>query len=118
VACVSPDPEKAVAFYTELFGWEAESLMPPGSSGSYFLCTLRGRPVAAVVSFHGAPPPPGAVWTTFICVESADDTSSEVTAADGSVIGVPGRLAGGGRMAVVADPAGAVFTVSQLTAGS
>lgn len=58
VACVQPDPKKGVQFYTELFGWEAESLMPPDSPGEYFLYTLRGRAVAAIVSPHGAPAPP------------------------------------------------------------
>ena len=35
VATVHPDPEKAVSFYTKLFGWEATNLMSPESSGEY-----------------------------------------------------------------------------------
>jgi hypothetical protein len=45
-----PDPEAAVCFYTQLFGWEAEDVMPPDSEQMYFVCRLRGRDVAAVGS--------------------------------------------------------------------
>ena len=32
-----PDPEAAVDFYSGLFGWEFEDVMPPGSEGKYFI---------------------------------------------------------------------------------
>jgi predicted enzyme related to lactoylglutathione lyase len=115
VATVQPDPEEAVGFYTALFGWEASDLMPPGSAGSYFLCKLRGRDVAAVVSQHGAPAPPAAIWATHVWVDSADEASRQATDAGGSVIGQPFDSPGGGRMAVLADPSGAVFCVWEPT---
>src|SRR5215217_1107687 len=83
IACVHPDPEKAVTFYTELFGWEAKNLMLPGADGAYFLCKLRGCDVAAVVSQHGALSPPAPGWTTYIWVESADNTVAKVAEAGG-----------------------------------
>src|SRR2546423_5548720 len=105
VAAVHDDPERAAAFYTELLGWETESLMPADHPGDYFLCRLNGRRVAAVVSQHGAPPPPEPVWGTYLWVDSADDAAAKVREAGGSVIGEPFDSPGGGRMAVVADPA-------------
>jgi predicted enzyme related to lactoylglutathione lyase len=113
VAAVEPDPEQAAGFYADLFGWETTNLMPPESPGKYFVCRLRGREVAAVVSQHGAPPPPVPVWATHISVKSADDTAAKVTGAGGSVIADPFDSPGGGRMAVLADPSGAVFCVWQ-----
>ncbi|MFL5884538.1 MAG: VOC family protein [Thermoleophilaceae bacterium] len=109
VATVQPDPDAAARFYGELLGWETEDLMPPDHPGSYFLCTLRGRDVAAVVSQHGAPAPPAAVWTTHVQVDSADEAGAKAKEAGGEVIGEPFDSPGGGRMAVVADPAGAVL---------
>ena len=109
VATVQPDPEKAAGFYSELFGWETTNLMPADHPGDYFLCKLRGRAVAAVVSQHGAPPPPLPVWGTYVQVESADETAAKVAEAGGSVIGQPFDSPAGGRQAVLADPAGAVF---------
>jgi predicted enzyme related to lactoylglutathione lyase len=109
VSGVFPDPEAAVSFYTELFGWEAENLMPADHPGSYFLCRLRGRDVASIVSQHGAPAPDSAVWSTHVWVDSADEAAASVAQAGGSVIGEPFDSPGGGRQAVLADPAGAVF---------
>ena len=111
VQAVHPDPGAAVAFYTDLFGWESESLMPPDHPGDYFVCRLRGRDVAAIVSQHGAPAPPSAVWTTHIWVDSADDTAARVSEAGGGVIGQPFDSPGGGRQVIVSDPSGAVFSV-------
>jgi uncharacterized protein len=109
VATVQPEPDRAARFYSELFGWEAENLMPADVSGDYFLGRLRGRDVAAIVSEHGAPPPPAPVWATHICVESADETAAMVIEAGGSTLGEPFDSPGGGRMAVLADSSGAVF---------
>ncbi len=111
VSGVFPDPEAAVSFYAELFGWETENLMPPDHPGDYFVCRLRGRDVAAIVSRHGAPAPPQAVWTTLVSVESVDEAASRAASAGGKVIGEPFDSPGGGRQAVLADPAGAVFSV-------
>jgi predicted enzyme related to lactoylglutathione lyase len=113
VASVHPDPENAVAFYTELFGWEAEETMGTNSPGKYYLCRLRGRDVAAVGSQRGGGASLVPAWGTYIWVESADDTVVKVTDAGGSVIMKPFDLLDAARMAVVADPAGAMFGVWQ-----
>jgi uncharacterized protein len=112
VATVHPDPEKAVSFYTELFGWEATNLMSPESSGKYYVCKRRGRDVAAISSERGGAPSVPA-WNTYIWAESADDTVSKVTEAGGSVVIEPFDRLDAARVAVVADPAGAVFGVWQ-----
>jgi predicted enzyme related to lactoylglutathione lyase len=113
VAAVEPNPERAVSFYASLFGWEATNLMPDDSPAKYFLCTLGGRRVAAVVSQHGAPPPPVPVWGTYVWVNSADETVARATEAGGRVLGEPFDSPGGGRMAVLSDPSGAVFCLWQ-----
>jgi uncharacterized protein len=113
VASVHPDPEQAVAFYTEVFGWEAEETMGTNSPGRYYLCRLRGRDVAAVGSQRGGGASLLPAWDTYIRVESADDTVTMATDAGGGVIMEPFDLLGAARMAVLADPAGAVFGVWQ-----
>jgi predicted enzyme related to lactoylglutathione lyase len=109
VAAVHPDPDAAAGFYGELFGWETQDLMPDDSPESYIVCSLRGRDVAALVSPGPAPAPPSAVWGTHVWVESADHTTSLAREAGGSVIAEPFDSPGGGRVAVLADPAGAAF---------
>ena len=107
-----PDPEAAVDFYSGLFGWEFEDVMPPGSEGKYFIARLRGGDVAAVGSIPEAAPPM-AMWNTYVWVESADETASKVRDAGGSVVMEPFDVMDAGRMAVFTDPEGAAFCVWQ-----
>jgi predicted enzyme related to lactoylglutathione lyase len=103
-----PDPEAAAGFYSGLFGWELENVMPPGSEGEYLMARLRGRNVAAI----GAQPesmPPMAMWNTYVAVASADGTAAKVGEAGGSIVMEPFDVMGAGRMAVCMDPEGAVF---------
>jgi hypothetical protein len=97
------DADAATAFYTGLFGWDA-------ARGEYSLFQLRGRDVAGLGSpYRGAPS-----WTTYVWVDSADDTAAKARAAGGSVVVEPFNSLDGGRMAVIADPAGAVFAAWEL----
>ena len=107
-----PDPDAAADFYGGLFGWELEETMPPGSDGKYLMARIRGRNVAAISSpFEGAPPM--AVWNTYVCVDSADETAARVRDEGGRVLLESFDVMEAGRMAVLADPEGAVFSVWQ-----
>jgi uncharacterized protein len=107
-----PDPEAAVEFYGHLFGWEFEDRMPADSPGRYFVAQLRGRDVAAVGSQpEQAPQTP--MWNTYIWVDSADEAAAAVKEAGGSALMEPFDVGDAGRMAVLADPAGAAFCVWQ-----
>jgi predicted enzyme related to lactoylglutathione lyase len=105
-----PNPEAAVDFYSSLFGWEFEDVMPPGSDGKYFIARIRGGDVAGVGSI-----PPGApemaTWNTYIWVDSADEITTKVSGAGGSVVAEAFDVMDSGRMAGFADPEGAVFFV-------
>jgi uncharacterized protein len=107
-----PDPQAATAFYGGLFGWDFENMMPPGAPGSYCMARLRGGDVAAVSSqAEGDPSTPA--WSTYIWVDSADGAAAAVQDAGGRVIAEPFDVMQAGRMAILADPAGAVFNVWQ-----
>jgi len=107
-----PDPRAAVEFYRALFGWDFEDAMPPGSQGSYFMARIRGGDVAAVGSI---PPdaPRMATWNTYVAVTDADETAARVRGAGGAVVMEPFDVMEFGRMAVFADPEGAMFSVWQ-----
>jgi predicted enzyme related to lactoylglutathione lyase len=105
-----PDPKAALPFYSGLFGWEFENVMPEESGGEYYMGRIRGGDVAAIGSVpEGAPPT--ATWNSYIAVASADDAAAKVRAAGGAVLADPFDVMDAGRMAVVADPEGAVFCV-------
>jgi len=107
-----PDAEAALPFYSGLFGWEFEDVMPEGSGGSYFIGRLRGGDVAAIGGVpEGAPQT--AWWNTYVWVESADETAKKARDAGGGVVSEPFDVMDAGRMAVLTDPEGAAFCVWQ-----
>ncbi|MEV6829756.1 VOC family protein [Amycolatopsis sp. NPDC051102] len=101
-----PDQAKAVAFYSGLLGWDVQR--GGEETGFYGMAELRGRPVAGI-----GQTPPGqdipAVWTTYLAVSDVDRTVTAITEAGGQVVMPVMEVMKEGRMAVVADPAGAVF---------
>jgi hypothetical protein len=107
-----PDPDAAASFYGALFGWEFEDVMPDDAAGRYLIGRIRGGDVAAISSqWEG--PPPEAVWNTYIWVDNADASAAKARDAGGSIVGEPLDVGEAGRMAVIADPEGAVFSVWQ-----
>ncbi len=107
-----PDPESVLDFYSGIFGWEFENVLPPDSPGHYFVGRIRGLDAAAVGSIpEGAPSM--AVWNTYVWVESADETAAKVRSAGGTVITEPFDVMDSGRLAVFSDPEGAVCCVWQ-----
>jgi predicted enzyme related to lactoylglutathione lyase len=92
------------SFYSGLFGWEAQV------GDEYTLFTHRGLEVAGA----GRPARGGGAWTTYVWVDDADAVADRVVEAGGSLVTEPFDSLDGGRMAIVADPAGAIFGVWQL----
>jgi predicted enzyme related to lactoylglutathione lyase len=107
-----PQPEAVLPFYQGLFGWDFEDAMPAEGPGHYFMARIRGGNVAGIGSSPDDGPPIPA-WSTYIWVDSADDTAAKVRAAGGHVIEEPFDVMDAGRMAVLSDPEGATFCVWQ-----
>jgi predicted enzyme related to lactoylglutathione lyase len=107
----SPDPDAAVEFYGALFGWDVHEAGDPEQTGGYRMAYLRGKPVAGMMKLMQEGQPPA--WTTYVSVEDADATAAKVKEAGGSVLFEPMDVLDVGRMAVFADPAGAVFAIWQ-----
>jgi hypothetical protein len=107
-----PDPQAALPFYRDLFGWEFENVMPEGSESQYFMGRIGGGDVAAIGSVpEGAPST--AAWNTYVRVDSADETAHRVRRAGGAVVMEPFDVMTAGRMAVLADTEGVTFNVWQ-----
>jgi len=112
VDTTQPDPDAAAAFYGGLFGWELEDSMPPDAPGKYLMARIGGGDVGAISSPMGDAPAT-AMWNTYVWVEDADETAAKVRDAGGTVLSEPFDVGEAGRMAVLADPEGAVFCAWQ-----
>lgn len=108
---MSPDVDASVAFYTALFGWEAEDQFDDEGNRVYTMLRKDGLDVAGLggqmPGMEGAPP----VWNSYIAVDDVAATAERVQAAGGKVLAPPMQVMGAGEMAVFSDPTQAVFSV-------
>ena len=105
----TPDPAEASRFYSDLFRWTIEE--GPPEFGGYRMCLLDGKPVAGLGPQANTDMPP--YWTTYVTVADADEIAAAITEDGGTIIVAPLDVMDAGRMAVAADPAGAVFSIWQ-----
>ena len=109
VDLVTDDVDAAKAFYAGLFGWEFEDIPTP-MGPSYTMCRLDGRRVAGIgpqppgMAEQGVPP----MWNSYVIVEDLDVVCAAAEAASGAVVMPAMDVMTEGRMAMVADPSGAV----------
>jgi predicted enzyme related to lactoylglutathione lyase len=98
-------------FYSGLFGWDfaGPGAMPGDPPGRYFVARLRDRDLAGIGSQPDVSLPPA--WITYISVADVEDALQRATAAGGEVLVGSTNAPPAGRLAVLTDPAGAVFGV-------
>jgi predicted enzyme related to lactoylglutathione lyase len=106
------DQHAAKTFYGGLFGWTSNDF-PMGPDDVYTMLQSKGLDVAALYSMRheqrsqGVPPH----WMSYVAVTSADETAAKARELGGDVLAEPFDVFDVGRMAVLRDPAGAVFCV-------
>src|SRR5437588_229241 len=104
------DGPGAKAFYSALFGWETTD-NPMGPDMVYTMLNLKGQSAAALYQDNSGKAPPQ--WGTYVSVDDLDAASARAKELGGTVIAGPFDVMEHGRMAVVQDPTGAVFSMWQ-----
>jgi uncharacterized protein len=104
---MTPDPRAAEAFYGPLTGWRFES------DESYRHIAASEGHVGGILPLTGGTAAGGtrAAWLGYVMVDDVDRMAASIAADGGTVHRSPWDMAGVGRMAMVADPQGAVFYV-------
>ncbi|MFG2994598.1 VOC family protein [Streptomyces sp. NPDC048257] len=106
------NPVADIAFYTGLFGWRSAEMPAPGMT-YMVLSTAEGDQEDA--SFGGVAPHMGegaeSRWTPYFHVADVDATVAAAKANGGSVVMPAADVPQVGRIAWLADPAGAVFAL-------
>ena len=102
------DADGAKAFYGGLFGWEPEDV-PVGGGSTYTMLRVDGKTVCALYrqQAEGAPP----AWLSYVTVDDAEASAGYAGQLGGKIVSEPFDVMEAGRMAVLADPQGAVFAV-------
>jgi len=113
---MTPDPDAAKTFYDEVVGWtiEPRSQFPNGyrmigrSDGGFAGGVL---PLDDEMRKHGARP----TWLGYLYSDDVDASVAEIESAGGKTFMAPFDIPNIGRVAMVADPAGAPFYIMKPT---
>jgi hypothetical protein len=98
-------------FYSQLFGWQKTDDFDMGGGAMYQMWGYGGPSMGAV--YNKMPEMPVPAWTYYVRVEGLDDKVTKVTARGGRVLNGPMEVPGGDRIAICADPQGAVFAMHE-----
>ncbi|MGW5351086.1 VOC family protein [Streptomyces sp. NPDC004031] len=104
----TPDPKAAGAFYSAVLGVAAG---PMPEMPEFTGIQVNGRTVGGVQGMENLPPNTPPHWLVNFAVDSTDSIVDAVVHAGGNVLAPPFDMDKVGRMAVVQDPQGAVFSV-------
>lgn len=115
---LSTDTDTCIGFYTELFGWNHESMtMPTGPDMPEMTYHLfregAGETVKDRAGMLQMPPgvPAPSHWLPYIAVDDVDACCDEAASLGGTIHKAPDDIPNLGRFAVLADPQGAAFAV-------
>jgi uncharacterized protein len=108
VDLITPDPETAAKFYTDLFGWT----LLPGEGGYQHL--KNGE------EFIGGIPPANPNsrphWMSYAQVKDCDATVAKAQELGSKVLVEPMSIGNVGRMSIIRDPQGGAFAVFEASA--
>jgi hypothetical protein len=106
------DAQAAKEFYTRLFDWGVHT--QPMANMDYTTWLNQGRPNGGMLQMNeqwaGVPPH----WMVYFSVPDCDDAAKLARELGGTVKCEPFDIPGVGRMSVLADPQGALFSVINL----
>lgn len=106
------DAAAALAFYTELFGWEKGDTMPMGAAGDYQFIDRNGQMIGAVFpASAGAFPDEQPHWRYYIRVPSIGQAIEAAKATGGTAKVGPMEVPGGDHIIIGQDPQGAEFAL-------
>jgi len=118
---ITDTPAESEAFYSELFGWEFESIgigFGSVASENYKLIRHKGRLIGGLIDQNQLDTDEDiSQWVVLMSTDDIDRAVGIVAADGGTVFTPPTVLADRGKIAVVADPQGALFALLETKDG-
>ncbi len=103
---ITADPEAALKFYGDLFGWNVTRSMPMGPM-TYHIFASNGTDIGGAFAMPGAPNQ----WKPYFGVPSAKAALTAVSASGGTVQHGPDEVPGGAWTVQIRDPQGAMLAL-------
>jgi predicted enzyme related to lactoylglutathione lyase len=109
------DPQRAEKFYGSLLGWtfNRDEKDPSG----YMHIRNGEHPIGGVQPASMRKPGVPPHWLAYFQVDDVDGAAKKAESGDGKFLLPPMTMEGVGRMAVIADPQGAVFAIFKSARG-
>ena len=105
---MTSDTERAKAFYEGLLGWK---ITKSENDPSGYLHIKNGEQfIGGIPPSSFAPPNTPAHWMAYIYVANCDETTAKSSQLGGKTLLAPTTIEKVGRMSILADPQGAVFS--------
>ena len=101
------DPDGAVNFYREQFGWGQEGDMDMGEMGKYRFIQNGATTIGAIM--RKPPQLPVSAWAYYVGVDNIDRAIEAIKAGRGQIINGPMEIPGGEFALSGIDPQGAFF---------
>ena len=108
---ITKDVGRAQKFYGAVMGWKSEKGL--GGTVDTFV-TEGGAQIADIQTASGGMPP---MWGTYVVVEKLENARERATKLGGKVLNPLIEIPTVGRIAVIADPTGAVIQLFQPSQG-
>jgi hypothetical protein len=103
------DPEAALAFYSDLFGWSKGAGHDMGDMGVYQLVSHDGQDVGGIFKVRDNSTPPS--WLSYVRVPDAAKAAAAAKSAGGRILNGPMEVPGGSWIVQMEDPQGGAFAV-------
>ena len=108
----TPDRDKAIPFYSGLFGWQFEAEKDKDASG-YLLIKNGEKFIGGAAPSHFLPPGAPPHWLAYFLTSNCDASTEKAKSLGANVWVPPSDIEGVGRFSVLSDPQGAAFALFQ-----
>ena len=108
---LTPDVNKALAFYESVFGYTHDEMKMGDGATYYILKSADGKSRAGLMKAPHADTPP--MWMPYVRVEEADATAARVAPLGGKLMMAPQDVPTIGRLGALFDPLGAAIAIIQ-----
>jgi predicted enzyme related to lactoylglutathione lyase len=109
---LTSDSEKALSFYSELFGWELLQEMDMGPMGKYRIFGIGDQRLGGMMTTPNQTPSPPA-WLYYVDTADLNAAIARATKLGAQLLNGPMDVPGGARVAQLKDPQGAAFALHQ-----
>jgi len=115
---LTTDMDAAWNFYSQLFNWKKMDAMDMGEAGRYQMYGQNGRMYGGMFNRSGRMANVAPAWFCYVNVPDAQRARDAAVRAGARVIFDIMEVPGGDKVAMFADPQGAMFAVHQVSAAS